>query len=183
MWARGRASSWAAFGNVAWAVAATGGQSRHGGAVGSQARLAQPWAGASPAQQEVGGEIWSPKPCWGQGRGGGGALGWGNELWWLWNVTGPCGGPGALSVPGQGQRGPGLPLSQVGQEGRGVWLQFGLSRTQMSQCWVQLLPGAQRGPRSTCSLPGLAAAPGHSLEGFHARGAKPGPGSVLCSAL
>lgn len=88
--------------------------------------------------------------------------------WSLWEV------PGALSVPGQGQR------CQVGQEETGVLLQFGLSRTQRSQCWMQPLPRAQGGPRSTRSQPGLAPAPGHSHGGFHARGAKPGPGSVLC---
>lgn len=48
----------------------------------------------------------------------------------------------------------------------------------MSQC---CMPRAQGGPRSSCSQPGLAAAPGHSHEGFHAQGAKPGPGSILCS--
>lgn len=41
--------------------------------------------------------------------------------WSLWEV------PGSFSVPGQGQRCLGLPLSQVGQEGTGALLHFGLS--------------------------------------------------------
>lgn len=176
----GRAGSWAAFGNRVWEVAATGGQTRHRkGAEGSQARLAQPWAGASPAQQERWEMRFGPQNHAGsQGKGGGveealgpGAQGWGNEPRWPWNVSGPC------------ERFLVLSLCQVGQEGTGVLLWFGLSRTQRSQCWMQPQPRAQGGPSSTCSQPGLAPAPGYSHGGFHARGAKPGPGSVLhCSS-
>lgn len=143
-------------------MAATGGQTRHQkGAEGSQARLAQPWAGASPAQQERWEMRFGPQNHAGsQGKGGGveealgpGAQGWGNEPRWPWNVSGPC---ERFLVPS---------LCQVGQEGTGVLLWFGLSRTQRSQCWMQPRPRAQGGPSSTCSQPGLAPAPGYSHGG------------------
>lgn len=83
------------------------------GPVGSQARQAQPWAGASPAQQERGEMRFGPQNH-----------AWDKEEveealeceWSLWEV------PGAFSVPGQGHRCLGLPLSQVGQEGT-AWAQ------------------------------------------------------------
>lgn len=71
------------------------------GAVGSQARLAQPWAGASPAQQERGEMRFGP-----QNHAGGKEGEWRKP----WNVSGPCGrflvpslcqgrGRGALGSP------------------------------------------------------------------------------------
>lgn len=76
--------------------------------------------------------------------------------WSLWEV------PGALSVPGKGQRCLGLPLSPRGREGTGAVLQFAFSRTQISQC---CMPRAQGGSRSSCSQLGLAAPLGIPMRG------------------
>lgn len=121
----GRAGSWAAFGNEVWEVAATGGQTRHQwGLWAAKPGCHSLGRGFSGTAGEVGDGIWSPKPCWGQGKGrveealGPGEPGWGNEPWWPWNVSGPwgrflvpslcCPSAGCSHCPGH-REGPGAP--------------------------------------------------------------------------
>lgn len=120
-----RAGSWAAFGNRIWGVAATGGAE---GAVCGQPGQAGTALGRgfSGSAGEVGDEIWSPKPCWGQGKGGlEEALGSGNELWWPWNVTGPCGSSWCPLCARAGQRCLGLPRARWGRREQGLCCTLG----------------------------------------------------------
>lgn len=124
----GRASSWAAFGNGA-------------GEWLPQEALGGLWAARpgwhSPGQG--GDEIWSPKPCWGQGKGG-----WRKP--WAGEMS--RGGLGMWLVPvgGSWLGCLGLPPGQVGQEGTGALLHFGLSRAQMGQCWMPRAQGGAAAP-------------------------------------